>query len=177
MKRVLVISTIVAAMALGLAPGAAADAGDQAVVNVVPVVRNASERATVTLTDNGLTVTAMGTGVNFDPFSEYVSLMYGLQSVPVTTNGVPPCADDGTLGAPAEATARMFLGAWLPIVGTQRALVGVNALTGLEEVRTVSIRRAGGSITDPGTILLPGDVRPKVFQIRSCGLINVTRGS
>ncbi len=33
-------------------------------MNVVPVVRNASERATVTLTDNGLTVTAMGTGVN-----------------------------------------------------------------------------------------------------------------
>jgi len=177
MKRIIVLSTIVAAMTLGLVPGASADAGDQATVKIVPVVANASERATLNLTDNGLAVLVTGTATNMDPFSQYISLMYGKQSVARPMNGLPPCADDGTLGAPAEATARMFLGEWLPLASTNRTILYTNALLGLEEVRTASIRRAGGSVTDPNAILGPGDLRPKVFQIRSCGLIKVVRGS
>lgn len=64
----------------------------------------------------------------------------------------------------------MFVGAWLPVVGGNRSLAGVQPTTNLDQVKTVSIRRANVPVL-PG----PGDIRPQTFQIRSCGLVTDRR--
>ncbi len=137
---------------------------------IVPVVAGADEQATVYLQAAGTGFTVNGAGSGFDILSEYVSLAYGLNSVPVQTGNIPPCADDGTLGAPAEATLRMFLGGWLPVTGTDnRSLVGTQTLNTLDNINTVSIRRA--NVLGATQLLAAGDIRPQVFQIRSCGKV------
>lgn len=135
--------------------------------NIKPVVAGATERADVKFRAAGAGYT--GTGSGFNTLTEYVSLAYGLNSVPVQSGNTPPCADDGTLGAPAEATARMFVGAWLPIVGSNRTLAGTQQLNSLDNINTISIRRANAlGLTQ---LLIAGDIRPQVFQLRSCGLV------
>lgn len=136
---------------------------------ITPVVAGATERADVQFRAAGAGYTVTGTGTGFNILTEYVSLAYGLNSVPVQTGGTSPCADDGTLGAPAEATARMFVGAWLPIVGANRTLAGTQQLNSLDNINTISIRRANAlGLTQ---LLIAGDIRPQVFQLRSCGLV------
>ena len=137
--------------------------------NIVPVVAGATETATAYLQAFGTGFNVNASGNGFNPFSEYVSLAYGRLSVPVQTGNTPPCADDGTLGAPAEGTLRMFLGEWLPVVGEQRSLVGSQQLNTLDNINTVSIRRA--NVLGTTQLFAPGDIRPQVFQIRSCGLV------
>lgn len=156
--------------AVGLAGPAVAQGGTRsATATIVPVAANADEQATVQFQALGGGYTVTGSGSGFDPLTEYVSLAYGRNSVPVQTGGTPPCADDGTLGAPAEATLRMFVGAWLPIVGGNRTLVGTQQLNSLDDINTISIRRANAlGLTQ---LLAAGDIRPQVFQIRSCGLV------
>ena len=163
-----VLAAAAAALPLALASPATAAPTQSATVTIVPVVAGATERATVTMMANpdGLGFTATGTGTGFNPLSQYVSLAYGLNSVPVATNGTPPCADDGTLGDPNTSTLRMFIGAWLPVLGSNRALAGTQPTTTLDQVNTVSLRRANVPLL-PG----PGDIRPQTFQIRSCGQI------
>lgn len=136
--------------------------------SIVPVVAGATERANVRFQAAGAGYTVTGNGSGFNLLTQYVSLAYGRNSVPVQTGGTPPCADDGTLGAPAEATARMFVGAWLPIIGSNRTLAGTQQLNSLDNINTISIRRVNGlGVTIPPV----GDIRPQVFQIRSCGLV------
>jgi hypothetical protein len=169
MRKLLSAVALAAALPLALAASPAAAAPTQsATVKIVPVVAGGTERASVQLqaNDGGLGFTAVGTGSGFAPLSQYVSLVYGLASVPVATNGVPPCADDGTLGDPNTSTLRMFVGAWLPVVGTNRTLAGVQPTTTIDQINTMSLRRANVPLL-PG----PGDIRPQTFQIRSCGLV------
>lgn len=145
---------------------AAAPAAD-ATVNIVPVVPGATETAQVDL--NSLPTggfAASGTGSGFNPISQYVSLVYGVNSVPVQTGNIGPCADDGTLGDPNTSTLRMFVGAWLPVVGGNRAMAGTQPTTNINQTNTMSLRRANVPVLPP-----PGDIRPNVFQIRSCGQI------
>jgi hypothetical protein len=137
--------------------------------NIVPVITGATEKANVKFQASGAGFTVNGSGSGFNILSEYVSLAYGRNSVPVQTGNIPPCADDGTLGAPAEATLRMFVGAWLPIVGSNRTLVGTQQLNTLDNINTISIRRA--NVLGLTQLLAAGDIRPQVFQIRSCGLV------
>ncbi|MGH3693955.1 MAG: hypothetical protein ACRDRX_08215 [Pseudonocardiaceae bacterium] len=138
--------------------------------NIVPVAAGATETASVQLQAAGSGFTVNGSGTGFNILSEYVSLAYGRNSVPVQTGNTPPCADDGTLGAPAEATLRMFVGGWLPVTGTaNRTLVGSQQLNTLDNINTISIRRA--NVLGATQLLAAGDIRPQVFQIRSCGLV------
>lgn len=141
-----------------------------ATAKIVPVVGGATERADVQLRASGagFTVTSRN-GRGFNLLSEYVTLAYGRNSVPVQTGNTPPCADDGTLGAPAESTLRMFVGIWLPAVGTNRTLVGTQQLNTLDNINTISIRRS--NVLGLAQLLARGDIRPQVFQIRSCGLV------
>ncbi|MGH3984422.1 MAG: hypothetical protein ACRDST_17490 [Pseudonocardiaceae bacterium] len=140
-----------------------------ATAEIKPVVAGATERASVKFRAAGAGYTVTGTGTGFNTLTEYVALAYGRNSVPVQTGGTPPCADDGTLGAPAESTARMFAGAWLPIVGSNRTLAGTQQLNSLDNINTISIRRANAlGLTQ---LLIAGDIRPQVFQLRSCGLV------
>ncbi|WP_380164896.1 hypothetical protein [Jannaschia sp. R86511] len=150
--------------AAGSTPGPTTDAR----VDIVPVAPGATEVADVDLSANpgGLGYTASGTGSGFNPLSQYVSLGYGVNSVPVQTGNIPPCADDGTLGDPNTSTLRMFIGAWLPVLGSNRVLAGVQPTTTLDQINTVSIRRANVPVLPQ-----PGDIRPQVFQIRSCGQV------
>ncbi len=170
MRKTIVLAlsllALVATMA-GTAP--ARGTTKSATANIVPVVAGATETARVQFRAAGAGFTVTGTGTGFNILSEYVALAYGRNSVPVQTGGTPPCADDGTLGAPAESTLRMFVGAWLPIVGTNRTLAGTQQLNTLDNINTISIRRANAlGLTQ---LLIAGDIRPQVFQIRSCGLV------
>jgi len=161
--RTTILSLAATAMAVAMTGTAAADAAPttSASVQITPVAAGAVERATLALTANSSGgFSATGTGSGFSPISQYVSLAYGINSVPVPTNGIPPCADDGTLGDPNTSTLRMFVGAWLPVVGGNRSLAGVQPTTNLDQVDTVSIRRANVPVL-PG----PGDIRPQTFQI------------
>nr|WP_042189159.1 hypothetical protein [Kibdelosporangium sp. MJ126-NF4]CEL18695.1 hypothetical protein [Kibdelosporangium sp. MJ126-NF4]CTQ98179.1 hypothetical protein [Kibdelosporangium sp. MJ126-NF4] len=162
--------TVLAALAMlvPLAQTASAAPTKTAKVTIVPVANGAVERATVNLTANAGNAgfSATGTGSGFSPVSQYVSLVYGLASVPVQTGPKPPCADDGTLGDPNVSSLRMFVGAWLPVIGGNRSLAGNQPTTTLDQINTMSIRRANLPVL-PG----PGDIRPQVFQIRSCGLV------
>ena len=167
-KLLTVLAAAAAALPLALASPATAAPAQSATADIVPVVAGGTERARVQLqaNDSGLGFTAVGTGSGFAPLSQYVSLVYGLASVPVATNGVPPCADDGTLGDPNTSTLRMFVGAWLPVVGGNRTLAGAQPTTTIDQVNTMSLRRANVPLL-PG----PGDIRPQTFQIRSCGVV------
>ncbi|MGH3693858.1 MAG: hypothetical protein ACRDRX_07695 [Pseudonocardiaceae bacterium] len=148
----------------------ASNTTQSASANIVPVAAGADERATVYFQASGTGFTVNGAGAGFDILSEYVSLAYGPNSVPVQTGNTPPCADDGTLGAPAEATLRMFVGGWLPVTGTDnRSLVGSQQLNTLDNINTISIRRA--NVLGATQLLAAGDIRPQVFQIRSCGKV------
>ena len=159
---------LAAALPLAMAAPATAAPAQSATVTIKPVVAGGTERATVNLQANasGAGFTATGTGTGFSPISQYVSLVYGRASVPVATNGVPPCADDGTLGDPNTSTLRMFVGAWLPVVGGNRNLAGVQPTTTIDQINTMSLRRANVPL-----LPAPGDIRPQTFQIRSCGLV------
>jgi hypothetical protein len=167
-KLLSVLAAAACTVPLALASPATAAPTQTATVTIVPVAAGAVERATVTLVANpgGLGYSAVGTGTGFNPLSQYVSLGYGVNSVPVATNGVPPCADDGTLGDPNTSTLRMFIGAWLPVLGSNRSLAGTQPTTTIDQVNTVSLRRANVPILPQ-----PGDIRPQTFQIRSCGQI------
>lgn len=126
----------------------------------------------INFADDGNLLSFSGSASGMASLSQYVSLVYGRNSnANVYSTAPPPCADDGTLGAPAEATLRMFLGEWFPVVGTTRSLVGTNALVGLEEINTTSIRRVNIPVFNPNMLLTGGDVRPQTFQLQSCGLI------
>lgn len=177
MRKTIIIALSLLALVATTAGTASAQGGTlrtkSATANIVPVAANADERATAQFqandTDTGFTVTSVD-GTGFDILSEYVSLAYGRASVAVQTGGTPPCADDGTLGAPAEATARMFVGAWMPVTGTyNRSLIGTQQLNNLDNINTISIRRA--NFLGATQLLAAGDIRPQVFQIRSCGLV------
>jgi hypothetical protein len=167
-KILSVLAAAAATLPLALAAPASAAPTQTATVNIVPVAAGAVERATVSLVANpsGLGYSAVGNGSGFSPLSQYVSLGYGVNSVPVATNGTPPCADDGTLGDPNTSTLRMFIGAWLPVVGGNRSLAGTQPTTTLDQINTVSIRRANVPL-----LPAPGDIRPQTFQIRSCGQV------
>ena len=165
------LSTLVLAAVLPLtavATPAAAAPTQTATVAIKPVVAGAIERASVSLQANpgGAGFTATGNGSGFNPISQYVSLVYGRNSVPVTTNGVRPCADDGTLGDPNTSTLRMFVGAWLPVVGGNRTMAGSQPTTTIDQINTMSLRRANVPL-----LPAPGDIRPQTFQLRSCGLV------
>lgn len=143
---------------------------------------------TANLSDNGLLLTANGTATGLDPNSQYISLIYGLQSnsdvtPPLTGRG--PCVDDGTLGdvivqSPGAvafspvATIRMLQGMWLPpLLGGAPALVtakSTDALTGitLQQGKTMSIRKATLPLNP---INLFQDIRPQVFNLMACGII------
>lgn len=126
----------------------------------------------INFADDGNLLSFSGTASGMASLSQYVSLVYGRNSnANIYSTSPPPCADDGTLGAPAEATLRMFLGEWFPVVGTTRSLVGTNALVGLEEINTTSIRRVNIPVFNPNMLLTGGDIRPQTFQLQSCGLI------
>lgn len=126
----------------------------------------------INFSDDGNLLSFSGTASGMASLSQYVSLVYGRNSnANVYSTSPPPCADDGTLGAPAEATLRMFLGEWFPVVGTTRSLVGTNALVGLEEINTTSIRRVNIPVFNPNMLLTGGDIRPQTFQLQACGLI------
>jgi len=126
----------------------------------------------INFSDDGNLLSFSGTAAGMASLSQYVSLVYGRNSnANLTSTAPPPCADDGTLGAPAEATLRMFLGEWFPVVGTTRSLVGTNALVGLEEINTTSIRRVNIPVFNPNMLLTGGDIRPQTFQLQACGLI------
>ncbi|MGH3936944.1 MAG: hypothetical protein ACRDS1_18495 [Pseudonocardiaceae bacterium] len=170
MRRPIIIALSLLALMATMAGTAFAQGTTQsATANIVPVVAGATETATVQFQAAGAGYNVTGTGTGFNVLTEYVSLAYGRNSVPVQTGGTPPCADDGTLGAPAEATLRMFIGGWLPIIGTDRTLVGTQQLNTLDNINTISIRRANAlGLTQ---LLAAGDIRPQVFQIRSCGLV------
>jgi hypothetical protein len=60
----------------------------------------------------------------------------------------------------------MFIGAWLPVLGSNRTLAGTQPTTTIDQVNTVSLRRANVPLLPQ-----PGDIRPQTFQIRSCGQI------
>lgn len=150
--------------------------------------------ATVNLTENGLTLLANGTATGLDPNSSYVSLIYGLQSnsdVTLPFTGRGPCVDDGTLGdiivqTPGAvafspvATIRMLQGMWLPpLLGGAPQLVTAKTtdpLTGLFLIqgKTMSIRKATLPLNP---LNLFNDIRPQVFQIQACGLIQPTNGT
>ncbi|MGH3870550.1 MAG: hypothetical protein ACRDSR_03380 [Pseudonocardiaceae bacterium] len=174
MRRTIIIALslliLMATMAgTASALGTTKSATKSATANIVPVVAGATETASVQLRAAGSGFTVNGDGTGFNLLTEYVSLAYGRNSVPVQTGGTPPCADDGTLGAPAESTLRMFVGAWLPIIGSNRTLAGAQLLNGLDNINTISIRRA--NVLGLTQLLIAGDIRPQVFQIRSCGLV------
>lgn len=154
--------------------------------------------ATMTFSENGLLLSSSGQANGLDPNSSYVSLIYGLASnADVTTkdvNGVTvfntapgPCVDDGTLGllisqSPGNvvfspvATIRMLQGMWFPPnpangVSNFSGVKSVDPLTGifLRQGNTVSIRKAALQL-DPAILFT--DIRPQVFTIQACGLIN-----
>lgn len=130
---------------------------------------NTGVRGTINFTDDGNLLSYSGTSSGMAALSQYVSLVYGRNShAKLTATNPPPCADDGTLGSPVDATARMFLGMWAPAVGTTRVLTGSNALVGLEEVNTASIRRVNVPTWTPD---LMRDIRPQTFLLQACGLI------
>ncbi|MGH3834310.1 MAG: hypothetical protein ACRDSF_01200 [Pseudonocardiaceae bacterium] len=168
-KAIILALSLLALMATMAGTASARGATKSATAEIKPVVAGATERADVRFRAVGAGFTVTGTGTGFNALSEYVALAYGRNSVPVQTGGTPPCADDGTLGAPAESTLRMFVGAWLPIVGTNRTLAGTQQLNTLDNINTISIRRA--NVLGLTQLLAAGDIRPQVFQIRSCGLV------
>jgi hypothetical protein len=164
------LAAVALAATLPLVASAPAQAAgpSSATVQIRPVAPGAVETADVTLRANpaGAGFTATGRGSGFNPISQYVSLVYGVNSVPVATDGVPPCADDGTLGDPNTSTLRMFVGAWLPVVGSNRSLAGTQPTTNIDQINTMSLRRANVPL-----LPAPGDIRPQTFQIRSCGQV------
>lgn len=144
--------------------------------------------ATVNLSDNGLLLTANGTSTGMDPNSQYISLIYGLQSnsdVTPPLTGPGPCVDDGTLGdvipvGPGAvqfspvATLRMLQGMWLPpLLGGPPTLVTVKStdqVTGITllQGKTVSIRKATLPLNP---LNLFNDIRPQIFNLMACGII------
>ncbi len=192
------------ALVTGLAAPTTASAGsllspDTATVSLLPTPQldannqfipgtSSGISATVNLSENGLLMTANGTSTGFNPSNQYVSLIYGVQSnsdvtLPITPPG--PCVDDGTLGdvivnTPGAiafspvATIRMFQGLWL---GNQLATVKTtDPLTGLFilQGKTMSVRQPTLTL-DPLNLFT--DIRPQIFKIMACGIIQPTNGT
>lgn len=146
--------------------------------------------ASMNFSENGLLLSSSGTATGLNPNNQYVSLIYGLASnanvtLPITPPG--PCVDDGTLGAVISqspgnvifspvATIRMFQGLWFPPnpangVANFSGNKSTDPATGifLRQGNTVSIRQATLAL-DPAFLFT--DIRPQVFVIQACGVIN-----
>ncbi len=144
---------------------------------------------------DGQLLTVTGTASGMQPFGQYVSLVYGLQSnadVDPPLTGPGPCVDDGTLGLlipddvrgdilfDPTAMQRMFLGPWRgsgllgSVIGGRNRTFFVskptNPLVGtrLKEIKTVSIRQAAVPLLADVTM----DVRPQAFPLMACGEIS-----
>lgn len=152
--------------------------------------------ANMSFSENGLLLSSSGTAQGLDPNSQYISLIYGLNSnadvTTTTVNGITnfttppgPCVDDGTLGylisqSPGNvvfspvATIRMLQGLWLGNSFSGNKLT--DPVTGilLAQGKTVSIRKTTLQL-DP--MFLFSDIRPQVFTIQACGLIVPTNGT
>lgn len=189
LAAIVAASMLLVGIAVHSLPAGAQTPTTTAVAQLAPV-GGSGISGTLYFTDNGPTLSVSGNASGMQLFGQYVSLVYGLNSNADVTGQTPPgpCADDGTLGEgifnqgggsvlfSPVATTRMLLGAW-PLVGTSRTLpvpwvkpTDSPGGVGLDEVRTVSIRQ-------PVLPLLPNifqDIRPQVFNLRACGLIQPT---
>lgn len=210
-RSALLAASVGVVLAVGLAAPTTASAGtitdpDTAVVQLLstpqlnpitlqPIAGTSSGvSGTVNLTENGTTLMGNGTATGMDPNSQYVSLIYGLQSnsdVTLPFTGPGPCVDDGTLGdvfvqtpgavafSPA-ATVRMLQGLWVPpLLSTTSTLATVKLTeqtTGIALIqgKTMSVRKATLPLNP---INLFTDIRPQVFQIQACGIIQPTNNT
>lgn len=116
---------------------------------------------TLRFADDGNSMTAQGTATGFQPFRQYVSFAYGLNS---TATGATPCAADGSLNF-----AQMLVGEWLPIGSASRTLVGVLPVTRLAYIKTTSIRLL--NTTNLTAINFTNPLAPQLAQLQACGLI------
>lgn len=101
-----------------------------------------------------------GKAQNMVPYRQYVTLVYGVNTVATGPNA---CGRDATLNF-----EQMLVAEWLPISGTNRTLTGSKFTVNLNQIKTVSVRE----INPPVLPNVFKDLPPQAFQLRACGLIN-----
>ncbi len=113
--------TVLATIAILLAASLAAGATTTATANQHPI-GGSGIQGRVLFTDNGSTLTVDATATGLTPHVPYFSLIYTLgshpggvsetQTLPATSNAIPPCDDLNQAGISTITTNQMVIGFW-----------------------------------------------------------------